>query len=55
MSTIKNKQTNQQQRKEIIDKLQRAGIKVNQGKKSPKNGRYSGLIGGERKKITINI
>lgn len=42
-------------RDEMIDKLNKAGLKVNKGEKKIKNGRYSGIIGNERKILKLNI
>ncbi|MFD2044658.1 hypothetical protein ACFSTA_08120 [Ornithinibacillus salinisoli] len=42
-------------RTEVMGRLQSAGMKVLQGKKSPKNGRYSGIIGSKREERVLNI
>ena len=38
----------------VIKRLEEAGIKVSDTKKSPKNGTYSGIVGKKRGKIKIN-
>lgn len=40
---------------EVISRLQSAGIKVLPGQKSPKNGKYSGIVGSERKERVLNV
>ncbi|MBM7602782.1 hypothetical protein JOC75_000752 [Metabacillus crassostreae] len=49
----KNKHESKQT--EVMSRLQSAGIKVLPGKKSPKNGKYSGIVGSERKKRVLNV
>ncbi|UGB30651.1 hypothetical protein [Metabacillus sp. B2-18] len=52
MGTKKHKQSEQT---EIMSRLQSAGIKVLPGKKSPRDGKYSGIVGSERKKRVLNV
>lgn len=51
------KHTEKQQSKqnEVMNRLQSAGIKVIPGKKSPKDGKYSGIVGNERKERVLNV
>ncbi|WP_102027734.1 hypothetical protein [Salirhabdus sp. Marseille-P4669] len=42
-------------KKEIIEKLQKAGIEIREGKPSPKNGRYSAIVGHLQNEIILNI
>jgi hypothetical protein len=45
----------QQEQENIIKRLEQAGIKVSVGKKRPRNGLYSGIIGNKRKVLNVNI
>jgi hypothetical protein len=40
---------------EIIKRLKDNGIFLVKGKKKPKNGRYSGIVGDKRKVIKLDI
>ncbi|GEL77031.1 hypothetical protein [Tenuibacillus multivorans] len=40
---------------EVIERLREKGINVQQGKKSPRNGRYSGIVGNDRKRRVLKI
>lgn len=44
-----------QKQEDIIDRLRRAGIQVNKGKKVPKDGRYSGIVGNTREIRILEI
>jgi hypothetical protein len=50
-----NTKKQQSKQTEIMSRLQNAGIKVLPGKKSPKNGKYSGIVGSERKERVLNV
>lgn len=45
----------QQEQNKIETKLNNAGIKVQPGKKAPKNGHYSGIVGNRGKVLELNI
>lgn len=45
----------QSKQTEVMSRLQSAGMKVLPGKKPPKNGKYSGIVGSETKKRSLNV
>jgi len=51
----RNQRKHQSKQTDVMSRLQSAGIKVLPGKKSPKNGVYSGIVGNERKKRVLNV
>jgi hypothetical protein len=51
----KDKETLKRKQTEVMDRLQRAGIKALPGKKTPKDGTYSGVVGSERKERVLNV
>jgi ABC-type xylose transport system substrate-binding protein len=51
----KQEQRRQQEQNKIKNKLNEAGIKVHPGKKVPKNGQYSGIIGNRGRVLQLNI
>jgi hypothetical protein len=55
MRIIKSNSEREVEVKEIISKLAKAGIKVQSGKKGPKDGRFSGVIGDRQEELKLNI
>ncbi|WP_163536386.1 hypothetical protein [Gracilibacillus sp. YIM 98692] len=49
------KQITKKQQAAVINRLRNAGIQVQKGKKAPENGRYSGIVGKERKERVLEI
>jgi hypothetical protein len=53
---LMQRQTNKQAQKSLItSRLTEAGIKVHAGKKVPKKGEYSGIIGKSKKILELKI
>ena len=50
-----NKKIKTTTKTEVITRLNSVGISVLPVKKSPKNGKYSGIVGNEGKKRVLNI
>ncbi|WP_121615789.1 hypothetical protein [Virgibacillus halodenitrificans] len=51
----RNQRTKDQEQQQIIKQLSRAGINVKEGKKTPRDGKYSGVVGDFGNKIKVNI
>ncbi|WP_154665499.1 hypothetical protein [Bacillus andreraoultii] len=49
------RKTNNNQRELLIKRLNEAGMKVHSGKKVPKKGEYSGIIGKSKKVLELKI
>lgn len=55
MRRITKTQSKKQIKTTITTKLTNAGIKVHSGKKSPREGEYSGIIGNSKKILELKI
>ncbi|PGT89025.1 MULTISPECIES: hypothetical protein [Bacillaceae] len=51
----KQDETFRQEQQKIIKRLEDAGIRVSIGKRVPKNGNYSGVVGDKRKVLNVNL
>ncbi|ASN04359.1 hypothetical protein CFK40_04720 [Virgibacillus necropolis] len=45
----------QQEQQRIIKRLEKVGIKASIGKRVPRGGFYSGIVGKQRKVLNVNI